>query len=101
MPRVPIIDSLVGPPNGLVRQIRRERELESELECLPRIFLVTALELDGNDLGPLINYTREKLYDEAEKHFNQRVLSKSNRSLSGHRHRCRVFLCKGCFFYFY
>ena len=35
----------------------------------PSDFLVTALELDGNDLGPLINYTKEKLYDEAEKHF--------------------------------
>jgi hypothetical protein len=43
----------------------------------PSDFLVTALELDGNDLGPLINYTKEKLYDEAEKHFNRRVLSKS------------------------
>jgi hypothetical protein len=42
----------------------------------PSDFLVTALELDGNDLGPLINYTKEKLYDEAEKHFNRRVLSK-------------------------
>jgi hypothetical protein len=30
----------------------------------PSDFLVTALELDGNDLGPLINYTKEKLYDE-------------------------------------
>ena len=55
----------------------------------PSDFLVTALELDGNDLGPLINYTKENLYDEAEKQFNRRVLSKSNRSRSGHRHRCR------------
>ncbi len=58
----------------------------------PSDFLVTALELDGNDLGPLINYTKEKLYDEAEKHFNRRVLSKSNRSRSGHRHRYNSFL---------
>jgi hypothetical protein len=69
MPRVPIINSLVGPSIGLVRQIRRERT-RKRIRMSPSDFLVTTLELDGNDLGPLINYTKEIHYDEAEKHVN-------------------------------
>ncbi len=45
--------------------VRHPRIFKFQLE----VTLVTALELDGNDLGPLINYTKEILYDEAEKHF--------------------------------
>jgi hypothetical protein len=29
-----------------------------------------ALKLDGNDFGPLINYTKKSLNDEAEKHLD-------------------------------
>ena len=55
-----------------------ERELEAltrTRNCSPSDFLVTDLELDGNDLGPMINYTKEVLCDDTEKHFNGRVFS--------------------------
>jgi hypothetical protein len=50
-------------PLGLIRQIHREKarimfELELELFFL-RFLVVTDLELDGMDLGPLMNYTNE------------------------------------------
>ncbi len=89
MPLVPMHDSLIGPPVGLVRQIRREgtRSSYQNSNCSPSNFLVTDLELDGNDLGSMINYMKEILFDDNEKHFNRRVLSKSNCTRSGHRHR--------------
>ena len=88
MPRVPMHDSLIGPPVGLVRQIRREgtRCSDQNSDCSPSDFLVTDLELDGSDLGPMINYTKEILFDDAEEHFDGRVLSNSDRTRGGHRH---------------
>jgi hypothetical protein len=82
-------DSLIGPPVGLVRQIRREgtRSSNQNSNCSPSNFLVTDLELDGNDLGPMINYMKAILFDDNEKHFDRGVLSKSIRARSGHRHR--------------
>ena len=82
MPRVPKEDSLIGPPGGLVRQIRREGTRCSESDQTS----VTDLELDGSDFGPMINYTKEKLFDDAEEHFDGRVLSNSDRTRGGHRH---------------
>ena len=82
MPRVPMEDSLIGPPVGLVRQIRREgtRCSDQNSYCSPSDFLVTNLELDGNDLGPMINYMTEILFNDTEKHIDLRVLSNTNRT---------------------
>ena len=60
MPRVPIVDSL-KTPLGLFRQIHREEYSKYS----PSDFLVTDLDLDGLDLGPLIHYAKEILYDGA------------------------------------
>ncbi len=92
MSRVPMKDSLMAPPVGLVRQIRREGTQGSDQNsnCSPSDFLVTDLELDGNDLGPMIKYTKEILFDGTEKQFNGRVLSISDLTQSGHRHCCHV-----------
>ncbi len=92
MPRVPMEDSLIGPPVGLVRQIRLEgtRGSDQNSNCSPSDFLVTDLELDGIDLGPMIKYTKEILLDDTEKQFDGRVLSISDRTRSGHHHRCHV-----------
>jgi hypothetical protein len=46
--------------------------------------MVTALELDGNDVRPLIKYTKEILYDEAEKQGS------CQNPIAGHR---RLQLC--------
>ena len=82
MPRVPMEDSSIGLPVGLVRLIRREgtRGSDQNSNCSLSDFLVTDLELDGNDLGPMINYTKEVLGDDTEKLFNGRVFSNSNRT---------------------
>ena len=50
MPRVPIVDSL-KTHLGLFRQIHREEYSKYS----PSDFLVTDLDLDGLDLGPLMN----------------------------------------------
>ena len=83
-----IEDSLIGPPVGLVRQIRREgtRGSDQNSNCSLSDFLVTDLELDGNDLGPMIKYTKEILFDVTEKLFDGRVLSNSDRTRGDHRH---------------
>jgi hypothetical protein len=88
MPRVPMEDSLIGPPVGLVRQIRRKgtRCSDQNSNCSPSDFLVADLELDGSDLGPMINYTKEILFYDTEKHFDRRGLSNSDRTRDGHRH---------------
>ena len=66
MPRVPIVDSL-KTPLGLFRQIHREEYSKYSLSD----FLVTDLDLDGLDLGPLMNYMKEILYDRVEKHIDR------------------------------
>ena len=82
MPRVPMEDSLIGPPVVLVRQIRREgtRGSDQNLNCSLSDCLVTDLELDGNDLGPMIKYTKEILFDDTEKQFDRRGVSISDRT---------------------
>jgi hypothetical protein len=86
-------DSLIGPPAGLVRQIRREgtRYSDQNSNCSPSDFLVADLELDGSDLGPMINYTKEILFENTEEHFDGRGLSNSDRNRDGHRHLCTQF----------
>ncbi len=81
MPRVPIVDSL-KTPLGLYCQIHQEEYSKYS----PSDFLVTDFDLDGLDLGPLMNYMKEILYDRVEKHIDRRISSKSNRNRSGHRH---------------
>ena len=61
MPRVPIVDSLKDPPWFVSSNIRRWENSKNSLSD----FLVTDLELDGLDLGPLIHYAKEILYDGA------------------------------------
>ena len=65
MPLVSVVDSL-RDSLGLFRQIRRGENSKNSLSD----FLVTDLELDGLDLRPLINYAKEILYDDVQKHVD-------------------------------
>ncbi len=56
MQRVPIVDSLKDPPGFVSSNPPNWKNYLSD-------FLVTDLELDGLDLGPLIHYAEEILYD--------------------------------------
>ena len=64
MPLVPIVDSLKtpGPLAWFVKSVERElKALTRTRNCSPSDFLVTYLELDGNDLGPMI-ITQKKCF---------------------------------------
>ena len=44
------------------------------------------IDLEGEDLGPLKNTSKGKLYDEVEKQTDRGTMSNPIRNLGGHRH---------------